>query len=554
MARVIEFNIKERADEVVVLFNANRPADAVALLEQHRQGQPEVVRESMDRYVGSQAERGIASGAEGPQTPSVAAGLQRLQGIPTTPPRFPAEAEMAVLSDRQKYDVYASIAQARGNTAADQSLATPGQRVILGLRQENSTLDAMVDSAHPTQRAADNPATARDESRGGSGVYNDRLVVLWKDADGTPHVVESNRANTEPTAQYDHHAGNTGARPLGEGGRENRRFDPSPGFESITRPRKIEGDDVNADGVRDLGRLHDGTIEMQRAQHPNPLLAGTLDDALRPSQAAVTAGREMVQRDSNADGWFDQTDVNGTQDLNDTFKIHRGSRGSTDSAGCQTIHADDYDAFMDAVQGNPAQTRWQYVLTSTTPGPVREQQRDQGRGNEGAQPGQEERGHPPAQPQRQNGGPAAPVPGRPRQADAEDAQPAPHPLHAQASTLVGRLDSSMGRASDAHSERMSASLAHLAKEHGLERIDHVMLSNQTSRAAAGATVFVVQGEPSNPAHLRASMPTDLAVTTPVEQSLAKLLDLDARTLAQTQSQAQERAVAQEEAVKPRSIG
>ncbi len=112
----------------------------------------------------------------------------------------------------------------------------------------------------------------------------------------------------------------------------------------------------------------------------------------------------------------------------------------------------------------------------------------------------------------------------------------------------------MGRASDAHSERMSASLAHLAKEHGLERIDHVMLSNQTSRAAAGATVFVVQGEPSNPAHLRASMPTDLAVTTPVEQSLAKLQELDARTLAQAQSQAQERAVAQEEAVKPRSIG
>ncbi|CAE6732675.1 XVIPCD domain-containing protein [Xanthomonas arboricola pv. juglandis] len=112
----------------------------------------------------------------------------------------------------------------------------------------------------------------------------------------------------------------------------------------------------------------------------------------------------------------------------------------------------------------------------------------------------------------------------------------------------------MGRASDAYSERMSASLAHLAKEHGLERIDHVMLSNQTSRAAAGATVFVVQGEPSNPAHLRASMSTDVAVTTPAEQSLAKLQELDARTLAQAQSQAQERGVLQEEAVKPRSIG
>ncbi|KKY08339.1 hypothetical protein ST27_24130 [Xanthomonas phaseoli pv. phaseoli] len=76
-------------------------------------------------------------------------------------------------------------------------------------------------------------------------------------------------------------------------------------------------------------------------------------------------------------------------------------------------------------------------------------------------------------------------------------------MHAQASILVGRLDASMGRASDAHSERMSASLANLASEHGLERIDHVLLSNQTPRAAAGATVFVVQGEPSNPAHLRA---------------------------------------------------
>nr|WP_165786167.1 XVIPCD domain-containing protein [Xanthomonas prunicola] len=461
---------------------------------------------------------------------------------------------MAALADGQKYDVYASIAQVRGNAAADQALATPGQRVILGLRQENSTLDAMEDSAHPTQRRADNPTTARDESRGGSGVYNDRLVVLWKDADGTAHVVESNRANTEPTAQYDHHAGNTGARPLGEGGRENRRFDPSPGFESITRPRKIEGDDVNADGVRDLGRLHDGTIEMQMAQHPNPLLAGTMDSALKPSQAAVAAGRGMVQRDSNADGWFDQADVNGTQDLNDTFKIHRGSRGSTDSAGCQTIHADDYDAFMNAVQGNPAQTRWQYVLTTTTPSPVREQQLDQGHQQEGPRPNQHQHGNQPPHLPRQEGGPAEPLHGRRGQTNLESTPQAPHPLHAQATTLVGQLDASMGRASDAHSERMSASLAHLAKEHGLERIDHVLLSNQTPRSAAGATVFVVQGEPGNPAHLRASMPTDVAVSTPVEQSLAKLQELDARTLAQAQSQAQERFVAQEEAVKPRSIG
>ncbi len=57
MARVIEISINARADEVAALFNANRPAEAVALLEPHRQRQPEVVQESLDRYVGIQAER-----------------------------------------------------------------------------------------------------------------------------------------------------------------------------------------------------------------------------------------------------------------------------------------------------------------------------------------------------------------------------------------------------------------------------------------------------------------------------------------------------------------
>jgi hypothetical protein len=38
---------------------------------------------------------------------------------------------------------------------------------------------------------------------------------------------------------------------------------------------------------------------------------------------------------------------------------------------------------------------------------------------------------------------------------------------------------------------MGTSLGQLAKDHRLERMDHVLLSEQTSRAAAGATVFVV---------------------------------------------------------------
>ena len=54
--------------------------------------------------------------------------------------------------------------------------------------------------------------------------------------------------------------------------------------------------------------------------------------------------------------------------MNETFKIHSGSRSNTDSAGCQTIHPDHYLAFIGAVTSSRQQTRWQYVLTSTQGG------------------------------------------------------------------------------------------------------------------------------------------------------------------------------------------
>jgi len=84
------------------------------------------------------------------------------------------------------------------------------------------------------------------------------------------------------------------------------------------------------------------------------------------------------------------------------------------------------------------------------------------------------------------------------------------------------LDAQAGRTHDESSERLTASVMALARQHNLERADHVMLSAQTSDNPAGRNVFVVQGEPNDPAHLRASMPTDLAVQTPVEQSLQRL--------------------------------
>ncbi len=251
-----------------------------------------------------------------------------------------ANSELQNLTDTQRHDVYASIVATRGNDAARNAL-TNGDRVILGLRQEDSTLaTGQTGNAHLPR--ADDPATRTvDESQRGTGIYNDRLVVLWENADGTRGVHETLRASTEPTAQYDAHYASNRSVPY----------------------RRAEGEDVNRDRTSDMGRLAPGTIEMKEATHGDDG-----HDAFRPTRNAVAAGADMVQRDTNGDGRFDGADVNGVQDLNDTFKIHRGSRNNTDSAGCQTIHPDEYRPFVDAVSRNAGDNpTWQYVLTNTTP-------------------------------------------------------------------------------------------------------------------------------------------------------------------------------------------
>ncbi|PJL61841.1 XVIPCD domain-containing protein [Stenotrophomonas maltophilia] len=95
-------------------------------------------------------------------------------------------------------------------------------------------------------------------------------------------------------------------------------------------------------------------------------------------------------------------------------------------------------------------------------------------------------------------------------------------LNQQIRQGVAALDAQHGRPFDQTSERLTASLTVLAREQGLQQVDHVLVSNATAQHPAGHNVFVVQGDPANPAHLRAMMPTALAVQTPVEQSLQKL--------------------------------
>lgn len=110
---------------------------------------------------------------------------------------------------------------------------------------------------------------------------------------------------------------------------------------------------------------------------------------------------------------------------------------------------------------------------------------------------------------------------RPLRAPAP-ARAASDPLHRQAEDAVCRLDASLGRAYDERSACMAASVARLAKESGLDRIDHVVLNLRTSSLKAGENVFVVQGGLTDATNRVAQMKTQDAIAMPVEQSLRQL--------------------------------
>lgn len=119
-----------------------------------------------------------------------------------------------------------------------------------------------------------------------------------------------------------------------------------------------------------------------------------------------------------------------------------------------------------------------------------------------------------------------------------------YPLYQQIREHVAALDAKHGRSFDESSERLTASLTALAVENRLERADHVVLSHGTADSAAGRNVFVVQGDLKDPAQQRAAMATEVAVQTPVEQSLQRLdvVGQEQRMLAQAEQQTQQAQV------------
>ncbi|WP_434988619.1 Smlt3024 family type IV secretion system effector [Xanthomonas melonis] len=112
---------------------------------------------------------------------------------------------------------------------------------------------------------------------------------------------------------------------------------------------------------------------------------------------------------------------------------------------------------------------------------------------------------------------------------------------------VSAINAQAGLTPGENSEHLIASVMTLARQNNLDRADHVVLSKQTADSPAGRTVFVVQGELNDPAHLRAHMPTDVAIQTPVEKSLQQLEVATAdRQQALAQSQQQEMDTRQRE--------
>ncbi|NIK03283.1 XVIPCD domain-containing protein [Xanthomonas hydrangeae] len=94
---------------------------------------------------------------------------------------------------------------------------------------------------------------------------------------------------------------------------------------------------------------------------------------------------------------------------------------------------------------------------------------------------------------------------------------------------------------------MTANLLTLAKQNGLTRVDHVLLSAKTEDLPAAQTVFLVQGRTDDPAKLRAHMPTVEASQRPVQESFSQLESINQRL---EQDRAREQSLEQQRGPPP----
>lgn len=108
-----------------------------------------------------------------------------------------------------------------------------------------------------------------------------------------------------------------------------------------------------------------------------------------------------------------------------------------------------------------------------------------------------------------------------------------HPDHAmfkQALDAVHRLDAQQQRQPTVESGQLAGSLAVKAKQEGLQRVDHAVLSDDAART------YAVQGDLNSPHKRIAEVPTAQAAHTPLEKSSAQWEQV---TATQVQGQAQQ---------------
>ena len=134
----------------------------------------------------------------------------------------------------------------------------------------------------------------------------------------------------------------------------------------------------------------------------------------------------------------------------------------------------------------------------------------------------------------------------PSQADHPD-----HALYQQIRGGVEKLQTHSGHNDDPASDgRITASLLVLAKQRGLERVDHVVLSEQRGDLQKGENVFLVQGQPADPAHARTMMKTNDAMSAPEADSYRTL---DAINQLKTQQQIQQPGMEQHQEAHRRNM-
>ncbi len=226
---------------------------------------------------------GTARGGTAP-TPPAAPGAPAAPTAPAgrgTPGQLP---DTAGLDEAQRYELYAAQVQQFGDAGAQADLAA-GRRVILALRNDTDT-----------------------RANRGLGAYDDRMVVLWRGADGTRHAVELS-ANTDPSGQYE------------DGGPYTRR---------------AVGGNYGGDARGDQGRLADGTYVHTRG-------------SFLGAQALLGGNDQVTERDTNHNGRFDD----GVRTARGSYgmHIHVGGRNNTYSAGCLTLDPAEHARLFNALGG-----------------------------------------------------------------------------------------------------------------------------------------------------------------------------------------------------------